>query len=136
MTTKIDGIYSFTSGTRRERLLCCLLVVYVDISRNCSFRKILIEPTMATIYSQAEVALVLLAEYGELVFLANHQIPIKSLSKIPAGAPVRRKTSCLSQNTAHNSSREILCEKELLGVNRRSALEDQVKNTWGRKIQN
>ena len=51
----------------------------------------MIEPPMATIYSQAEVTLVLSAEYGELIFLVNHQIPIKSLSKIPASTPVREK---------------------------------------------
>ena len=112
MTTKIDGIYSFTSGTRRERLLCCLLVVYVDISRNCSFRNILIEPRMATTYSQAEVALVLLVEYGELVFLANDQIPIKSLSKIPAGAPVRQKHLVSLKALLTTAAEKIFCVKK------------------------
>ena len=89
--TKLDGDYSLIAGIRQRRLLCYLLVVRVDFSRNCSFRKILIEPPIANIYSQAEVTLVLSAVYGEIIFLLNHQIPIKYLSKIPASTPVREK---------------------------------------------
>ena len=136
LVTKLDGDYSFISGIRQRRLLYYLLVVCVNINRNCSFRKILIELSMAFIYSQAEVTLVLSVEYGELIFLVNHQIPVKSLSKIPASTPVREKHLVYLKTLLTTAAEKFLCGKELLGVNRRSALEDQVRNTWGRKIQN
>ena len=91
---------------------------------------------MAFIYSQAEVTLVLSVEFGELIFLLNHQIPVKSLSKIPASTPVKENHLVYLKTLLTTAAEKFLCGKELLGVNKRSALEDQVRNTWGRKIQN
>ena len=84
----------------------------------------MIEPPMAIICSQAEVTLVLSIEYGELIFLLNHRIPIKSLSKIPASTPIREKHLVCLKTLLTTAAEKILCWKELLGVNRRSAPED------------